>query len=98
RPQGCWFGPRCDWFDQGICASGHVGMETVDSGSNHVARCRRWDEIDWEAARPARKAAAPAPLGPVVLEVDRLKKYYELADSSLLAMFKGGKPRTVKAN
>ncbi len=34
----------------------------------------------------------------MVLEVDRLKKYYELADSSLFAMFKGGKARTVKAN
>ena len=38
--------------------------------------------------KPARKAVEPAPLGPVVLEVDRLKKYYELADSSLLAMVK----------
>ena len=45
-----------------------------------------------------RKPAEAAPLGPVVLEVDRLKKYYELADSSLMAMFSGGKARTVKAN
>ena len=67
-------------------------METVDRRARHVARCRRWDEIDWEAARPARRRAAePAPLGPVVLEVDRLKKYYEIADSSLFAMFKRGK-------
>ena len=98
RPQGCWFGPRCGYFEQSVCAHSHVAMETVDAATGHGARCRRWHEIDWEAARPHRKPFEAAPLGPVVLEVDRLKKYYELADSSLFAMFKGGKPRTVKAN
>ena len=33
-----------------------------------------------------------------MLEVDRLKKYYELADGSLMALVKGGTVRTVKAN
>jgi peptide/nickel transport system ATP-binding protein len=98
RPQGCWFGPRCAWFVDSICGHGHVAMETVDADQGHGARCRRFREIDWEAAKPARRAAEPAPLGPVVLEVDRLKKYYELADSSLMAMVRGTKARTVKAN
>ena len=34
----------------------------------------------------------------MILEVDRLKKYYELADRSLMAMIRGTKARTVKAN
>jgi peptide/nickel transport system ATP-binding protein len=98
RPQGCWFGPRCGYFEAPICGHGKPAMDTVDSGTGHSARCRRWREIDWDAARPHRKPAASAPLGPVVLEVDRLKKYYEIADSSMFAFLKGGKPRTVKAN
>lgn len=98
RPDGCWFGPRCAWFVDGICGHGHVALETVDSGSGHAARCRRFREIDWEAAKPTRRTAQPAPLGPVVLEVDRLKKYYELTDRSLMAMIRGGAVRTVKAN
>ena len=73
-------------------------METVNASSGHGARCRRFREIDWEAAKPTRKPMKSAPLGPIVLEVDRLKKYYELTDSSLMAMVKGTKARTVKAN
>ena len=98
RPNGCWFGPRCGYFEEAICTAGHPGMELVDTDSGHVARCRRFREIDWEAARPHRQAAEPAPLGPVVLEVDRLKKYYELADTSLMAMVRGAKAKVVKAN
>jgi peptide/nickel transport system ATP-binding protein len=98
RPQGCWFGPRCGYFEQSICSHGHVAIETVDAVSGHGARCRRFREIDWDAARPVRKPVEAAPLGPVVLEVDRLKKYYELADSSLMAMIGSSKARTVKAN
>ena len=73
-------------------------MEIVDGDSGHGARCRRFREIDWEAAKPTRKPVESAPLGPVVLEVDRLKKYYEITDSSLMAMIRGTKVRTVKAN
>ena len=98
RPRGCWFGPRCAWFEDAVCGHGHVAMETVASDTGHGARCRRFREIDWEAAKPTRKAAEPAPFGPVVLEVDRLKKHYELADGSLMALVRGTKARTVKAN
>jgi peptide/nickel transport system ATP-binding protein len=98
RPQGCWFGPRCSWFEQATCGHGRVVMEMVDGDIGHGARCRRFREIDWEAAKPRRRAAEPAPLGPVILEVDRLKKYYELGDRSLWAVLKGTRGRTVKAN
>ena len=98
RPKGCWFGPRCGWFQNGACDGIHPRMDVVDTDSGHSARCLRWREIDWEAARPVRHAVEAAPLGPVVLEVDRLKKYYELADSSLLGMIRGRTARTVKAN
>lgn len=98
RPEGCWFGPRCAWFKADICGHGRVALETVDSGTGHAARCRRIEEIDWEAAKPTRLPVQPAPLGPIVLEVDRLKKHYELADTSMMALIKGRAVRTVKAN
>ncbi|MEK0081698.1 dipeptide ABC transporter ATP-binding protein [Benzoatithermus flavus] len=98
RPKGCWFGPRCAFFVEAKCGHGRVAMETVDPLTGHAARCRRWDEIDWEAAKPPVRAAEPAPLGPVVVEVDRLKKYYELGSVSLLGLVRGRTVRTVKAN
>ena len=44
------------------------------------------------------KAGAAAELGPVVLRVENLKKYYEIHDSSLMALIRGERVRTVKAN
>jgi peptide/nickel transport system ATP-binding protein len=98
RPEGCNFGPRCDHFRQGVCDHGQIAMEVVPGHPGHVTRCRRFDEIDWSAGPLIAEAAEPAALGPVVLRVDNLKKYYELRDNSLMAMIRGERVRTVKAN
>jgi peptide/nickel transport system ATP-binding protein len=98
RPVGCYFGPRCAYMKQGLCDRGLIPMEPVEGHEGHAARCVRQREIDWDAAKPKRKTAPPAEVGPVVLEVEGLKKYYELSDNSLMAMFRGGTGRTVKAN
>ena len=37
RPQGCWFGPRCDYFDQAICGHGR----RVDGDGRRRQRPRR---------------------------------------------------------
>ena len=83
RPEGCNFGPRCDHFRQGVCDHGQIEMDTVPGHPGHTSRCRRFREIDWSAGPLVAEAAAPAELGPVVLRVDNLKKYYELRDNSL---------------
>jgi peptide/nickel transport system ATP-binding protein len=44
------------------------------------------------------EAIESAELGPVVLRVENLKKYYELRDNSLRALIRGERFRTVKAN
>lgn len=93
RPNGCNFGPRCDYFEAGRCDQDHIFME--DAGIDHESRCLRHVEIDWDAPRVASiQTEKPAP-GCVVLKMNNLKKYYEVAASTLFA---SGDLKVVKAN
>ena len=99
RPQGCYYHPRCDHFKPGLCDQEHIAMEhVVDSAPDHRVRCLRYKEIDHrlEVADGERKAALE--LGKQVLNVDHMKKYYEVRDSSLRALISGKRIRYVKAN
>jgi len=98
RPAGCNFAARCGHFQAGVCDHGRIEMVSVPGGERHRSRCRRIDAIDWAAAAARRRSAPSTPLGPRVLEVDGLKKYYELVDRSLLALITGREARQVKAN
>ncbi len=98
RPPGCNFGPRCDHFRAGVCDAGPIAMATVPVHERHYTRCARFQEIDWQAGPEAAEATASANLGEVVLRVENMKKYYELRDTSLMALISGRSVRTVKAN
>jgi peptide/nickel transport system ATP-binding protein len=98
RPEGCNFGPRCDFFRAGTCDHGFIKMEAVPGQPGHMTRCRRFKEIDWRARPKHVEAVAAAEPGPVVLRVEELKKYYEIRDSSVMAIIRGQRVRTVKAN
>jgi peptide/nickel transport system ATP-binding protein len=98
RPPGCNYGPRCDHFRAGVCDHGRIEMEAVPEHPGHLTRCRRFAEIDWSLGPNVLEGAAAAELGPVVLRVENLKKYYDIHDSSLLALIRGERVRTVKAN
>jgi peptide/nickel transport system ATP-binding protein len=98
RPKGCYFGPRCAYFQPGRCDQGLIPMVEVAGSPGHDVRCVRYAEIDWDAAKPKRHNTVPPPPGPVVLEVHNLKKYYEISDGSVMALIRGGGVRTVKAN
>jgi len=95
RPPGCNFGPRCDYFSAGTCDAGEIKMASVEDDSRHDSRCLRFGEIDWNAKLAAVETTEKTPIGDVVLEVDDLKKYYEVAAN---AIFGGGETRVVKAN
>ncbi|MBN7786635.1 ABC transporter ATP-binding protein [Ponticoccus gilvus] len=96
RPDGCNFGPRCAYFQPGRCdAVERVPMEAVPGGARHRSRCLRLHDIDWEAPRQAVSMKEKAQPGSVVLKIDRLKKYYEVAAN---ALFGGGARKVVKAN
>ncbi|MGH6948987.1 MAG: dipeptide ABC transporter ATP-binding protein [Kiloniellales bacterium] len=96
RPPGCNFGPRCDFFQAGRCDGQAIVMEKVSD--DHHSRCLRWDEIDWAAPLAAGSQAERSNLGDKVLRVNNMRKYYELSDNSLAALFKGKRVRYVKAN
>ena len=95
RPPGCNFGPRCDYFVEGVCNTGDVLMEQISGDDRHVSRCRRIREIDWHAPIAAAIKQEKAEIGEVVLKMENLKKYYEVAAS---ALFGGGNKKVVKAN
>ncbi|WP_264213425.1 dipeptide ABC transporter ATP-binding protein [Leisingera thetidis] len=96
RPPGCNFGPRCDYFEAGRCDEDRViPMSPVHGDDRHETRCLRFQEIDWNAPLTlAEKKEKTAP-GKVILKMENLKKYYEVAAN---ALFGGGDKKVVKAN
>ncbi len=95
RPPGCNFGPRCDYFEAGRCDASDIKMRPIHGNDRHESRCLKFEEIDWNAPiEVGAQTEKPEP-GRVVLKMDNLKKYYEVAAS---ALFGGGNKKVVKAN
>ncbi len=95
RPPGCNFGPRCDYFEAGRCDQGQIPMESVPGNDRHATRCVKFNEIDWDAPMELAEVKTKGEIGDVVLKMDNLKKYYEVAAN---AIFGGGDKKVVKAN
>lgn len=95
RPDGCNFGPRCDYFQAGRCDAMDIPMHDVPSGTRHDTRCIRWQEIDWDEPISSVDEQVAAEAGEVILDIDDLKKYYEVSAN---ALFSSGEKRVVKAN
>jgi peptide/nickel transport system ATP-binding protein len=95
RPSGCNFGPRCDYFEAGRCDQGYITMEPVPGNDRHHTRCLKFQEIDWNAPMVLEATKTKGEIGDVVLKMDNLKKYYEVAAN---AIFGGGNKKVVKAN
>ena len=95
RPPGCNFGPRCDYFEEGRCDKGDISMSVVEGNDRHTTRCLKFQEIDWNAPIAVSEQREKAEVGDVVLKMDNLKKYYEVAAN---ALFGGGDKKVVKAN
>ncbi len=70
-------------------------MVPIKGDERHVSRCRRIEEIDWDAPIAVAETKTKGEIGNVVLKMDNLKKYYEVAAS---ALFGGGNKKVVKAN
>ena len=98
RPKGCYFSPRCDFFKEGVCDQERISMQAVAGRQGHVVRCARYAEIDWSTYKPEGLKQPISKRGGEVLVVKDMKKYYEIKDRSLRALFRGSKTRPVKAN
>ncbi len=98
RPSGCNFAPRCDHMKTDICTHAFIPIQEVEGESGHDVRCSRYREINWEDYKPTGISDSMVEPGRVVLEVRKMKKYYELHDHSFLGMFKGKEVRYIKAN
>ena len=96
RPAGCNFGPRCNYFKEGSCNSQSVTMNKIEGFERHYSRCLRINEIDWDAPISRSSQQDKVPPGEVVLKIDNLKKYYEVAANALFGS--SGTYKTVKAN
>lgn len=94
RPQGCNFGPRCDYFRDGLCNADTIPMSLVPGHDRHESRCLRWTEIDWAAPPKAGKITEKLPRGRLVLKMEDLRKYYSVSSGA----FGGGAAKVVKAN
>ncbi|UWQ73080.1 ABC transporter ATP-binding protein [Leisingera sp. M658] len=96
RPNGCNFGPRCDYFEQGRCDQDMIiPMSPVHGNDRHETRCLKFQEIDWNAPITLAETKEKTAPGKVVLKMENLKKYYEVAAN---ALFGGGEKKVVKAN
>ncbi|WP_350334550.1 ABC transporter ATP-binding protein [Coralliovum pocilloporae] len=95
RPNGCYFGPRCDHFDASVCEQGLISMQDTGSGDRHHTRCARFREIDWGVQEIKHTEREVVEAGDVVLKVEDLTKHYEIAAGGLLGI---GPAKTVKAN
>ncbi len=96
RPNGCNFGPRCDYYQDGLCNISDLSMVTIDGDDRHESRCLRIPDIDWDAPIAVAIEQESAELGDVVLKFDNLKKYYEVSANALFGS--SGASKVVKAN
>lgn len=96
RPNGCNFGPRCDYFEEGRCNAAEIAMSEIAGDDRHASRCLKFTEIDWDAPIQAAKQFEKTEPGDVILKMDELKKYYEVAANALLGG--SGAKKVVKAN
>ncbi len=95
RPDGCNFGPRCDYFEEGRCNVGDIKMQKVKGDDRHATRCVKFQEIDWNAPIELGEQTKKTEPGDVVLRMEDLKKYYEVSAN---ALFGGANKKVVKAN
>ena len=96
RPEGCNFGPRCTYFEAGRCDAQVIEMAELERTDRHTTRCLKYKEINWKAPVTRAETIDNVEPGDVILKIDNLKKYYEVAANALFGS--SGSKKVVKAN
>lgn len=100
RPAGCVFAPRCD-YTQDRCYNERPELRVLPSGIS--VRCHFAEEINPDEWQPPEDLLLPdstknsVNTGKPILMVENLKKYYDVAGSSLRDVLGFGAKRHVKA-
>ncbi|HAY83346.1 MAG TPA: glutathione ABC transporter ATP-binding protein [Chloroflexi bacterium] len=99
RPSGCVFGPRCDYVQE-LCRRERPQLREINGDT--LVRCHFSEEIDASQWTPSEdllppKIEAVQDSGEKILELNGLRKYYEVKGSSLRDVVGLNKPRFVKA-
>ena len=95
RPMGCNFGPRCNYFEGGVCDENKIDMKSLSDNQHHASRCININNIDWQADAVTETNYKPLLPGEIAIEVEDLTKYYEVSANEL---FSGKEKSVVKAN
>jgi peptide/nickel transport system ATP-binding protein len=98
RPTGCIFGPRCDYFQE-KCREERPQLRQLNGS---MVRCHFAEEIVASQWTPPEDLALPmievgSTDSETILELNDLKKYYEVQGSSLKDVIGMGEKRYVKA-
>ena len=96
RPKGCNFGPRCTYFEPSRRDTQVIEMEEIEKTDRHKTRCLKYKEIDWMAPVARSETTDNIEPGDVILKIDNLKKYYEVAANALFGS--SGSKKVIKAN
>ena len=97
RPPGCYFGPRCAYFEDGHCNQDtRLPMRKVEGDDRHYSRCIRFDSIDWGAPVASPSQSPIAKQDKTILRVSNLKKYYDVSANALFGT--KHQRKVVKAN
>ena len=96
RPEGCNFGPRCTYFEPGHCDTQVIEMAKIEKTDRHATRCLKYKEIDWMASVAKAETSDSVEPGDVILKIDNLKKYYEVAANALFGS--SGNKKVIKDN
>jgi peptide/nickel transport system ATP-binding protein len=99
RPVGCVFSPRCDYVQE-RCRTERPQLRSV--GEDSSVRCHFYEEIDASKWTPSEDILPPVveteKVGrEKIMELDGLKKYYEVKGTSLKDVLGLGEERYVKA-
>jgi peptide/nickel transport system ATP-binding protein len=102
RPKGCFFGPRCHFFKEGLCDNPNgITLEKTPFHPNHFSRCARTHELEKLEQPPTPKAATRASSSTQdthpLLSIQNIKKNYHV-QQSLFSSLSSSKTKTIKAN
>ncbi len=95
---GCRFAPRCDFYEETVCAYGQIELVPLENSPNHQVRCVRDTKIDRISNLAANPEGDGGDFGDPVLEVINLQKHYPISDDTFGALIRGGGLRLLKAN